>query len=145
MNKYINTENVVNRIEKEVQLVDRVEKSEVPVYTTVEKIVEVPQIQEKIVERIVILPQIFEVLKYVHEIAETDNLGLAVGVDIVEQERRYKEVYGVARNQLTVFLAELKRLRTSNPALAAQIDLIEKSLLDFDRLAAVQRIVAVDR
>jgi hypothetical protein len=145
VSKFVNTENVVNRIEKEVQLVDRVEKSEVPVYTTVEKIVEIPQIQEKIVERIVILPQIVEVLKYVHEIAETDSLGLAVGVDIVEQERRYKEIYGLTRNQLTVFLAELKRLRASNPALAGQIDLLEKYLLDFDRLAAVQRIVAVDR
>ena len=145
VSKMVKTENVVNRIEKEVQLVDRVEKSQVPVYTTVEKIVEIPQIQEKIVERIVILPQIVEVLKYVHEIAETDSLGLAVGVDIVEQERRYKEIYGVARNQLTVFLAELKRLRSSSPALAGQIDLLEKYLLDFDRLAAVQRIVAVDR
>jgi hypothetical protein len=35
-----------------------------------EKIVEVPHIIEKIVEKIVIMPQIVEVLKYVHEIAE---------------------------------------------------------------------------
>jgi hypothetical protein len=35
----VETENVVNRIEAEIQIVDRVEKTEVPVYTTVEKIV----------------------------------------------------------------------------------------------------------
>ena len=47
-------------------MVETVEHRDVPVYTTVEKIVEGPQILEKIVERIVVLPQVVEVLKYVH-------------------------------------------------------------------------------
>jgi len=40
---------------------------------------------EKIVERIVIMPQVVEVLKYVHEIAETQDLGIALGIDIQQQ------------------------------------------------------------
>lgn len=62
--------NTVNHVEKTIEVVDRYEQKEVPIYTTVEKIVEVPQVLEKIVERIVIMPQIVEVLKYVHEIYE---------------------------------------------------------------------------
>ncbi len=61
------------------------ETTEVPVYTTVEKIVEVPQILEKIVERIVILPQVVEVLKYVHEISESEDLGVALEGDLAIQ------------------------------------------------------------
>lgn len=62
-----------------------------------------------------------------------------------EQERRFKEIYGVTRSQLNVILAELRRLRNTQPALAGQIDLLERYLTDFDRLAAIQRIVPVDR
>jgi hypothetical protein len=40
----------------------------------------VPYILEKIVEKIVVMPQIVEVLKYVHEITESDDLGVAVDV-----------------------------------------------------------------
>jgi hypothetical protein len=42
----------------------------VPVFSNVEKIIEVPYLLEKIVEKIVIKPQVVEVLKYIHEIAE---------------------------------------------------------------------------
>jgi hypothetical protein len=81
----------------------------------------------------------------VHEISENEGLGLALSVDVAQQERRYKEIYGVTRKQLDIIITELRRLRTSQPALSSQIDLLERYLTDFDRLAAVQRIVAVDR
>ena len=42
-------------------------------------------------------------------------------------------------------LVELRRLRSSQPALAGQIELLERYLNDFDRLAAVQRIVQVEK
>ena len=44
-----------------------------------------PQILEKIVERIVVMPQVVEVLKYVHEICECDNLGVGLTGDIEVQ------------------------------------------------------------
>ena len=39
-----------------------------PVILTQDKVMEVPFIVEKIVEKIVVMPQIVEVLKYIHEI-----------------------------------------------------------------------------
>jgi hypothetical protein len=42
-------------------------------------------------------------------------------------------------------LVELRQLRTSQPNLRGVIDIIERFLIDFDRLAAAQRVVAVDR
>jgi hypothetical protein len=117
----------------------------VPIYTTVEKIVEVPQILEKIVERIVVMPQVVEVLKYVHEIYEEETLGVALSGDIAVVETRYRELYGNAKKQLEILLVELKALRRSHPNLVAVIEIIEKYLVEFDRLAAAQRIVPVDR
>lgn len=145
VNKLREVVNTQNFIEKEIQLVDRVEKTEVPVYTTVERIVEVPQILEKIVERIVIMPQVVEVLKYVHEIVETEGLGIAVGVEIGVQEAKYRELYGLTKKQIEVLLIELRKLKNNQPDFRGYIDLIEKFLIEFDRFAAVQRIVAVDR
>jgi len=37
---------------------------------------EVPVIIEKLAERIVVMPQVVEVLKYVHQIVDNDNLGV---------------------------------------------------------------------
>jgi hypothetical protein len=145
VDKFVEHTNTVNHVEKEIQIVDRFEQKEVPIYTTVEKIVEVPQILEKIVERIVIYPQIVEVLKYVHEIYEDDGLGVALTGDIQVAELRYRELYGNAKKQLEILLVELRTLRNSNPNLRGIIEIIERFLLDFDRLAAAQRVVAVDR
>lgn len=104
-----------------------------------------PQILEKIVERIVVMPQVVEVLKYVHEIYEDDGLGVAITGDVQVAELRYRELYGNAKKQLEVLLVELRQLRSGQPGLRNIIDIIERFLLDFDRLAAAQRIVAVDR
>lgn len=39
-----------------------------------------PYILEKIVEKIVVMPQIVEVLKYIHEITEVEDIGVAVDI-----------------------------------------------------------------
>ena len=91
------------------------------------------------------MPQIVEVLKYVHEIYEEDNLGLVLSTDLAAVEIRYHELYGNAKKQLDLLLGELRALRTSHPNLRTTIELIEKFLLDFDKLASAQRIVPVDR
>ena len=132
-----------NFVETNLQVVERFEEREVPIYSTIEKFLEVPHVLEKIVERIVILPQVVEVLKYVHEINESDTL-VAVGVDVSVQEARYKEIYGGLRSQFDILLVELRKLKTRQPDLAGVIVIIEKYLTEFDRLAAVQRIVRVD-
>ena len=91
------------------------------------------------------MPQIVEVLKYVHEIYEDDGLGIALTGDLQVAEVRYRELYGNAKKQLDILLAELRQLRTTQPNFRGIIEVIERFLLDFDRLAAAQRVVAVDR
>jgi hypothetical protein len=36
------------------------------------------------------MPQIVEVLKYVHEVIETDTLGVALTTDVATYEQKYK-------------------------------------------------------
>jgi len=91
------------------------------------------------------MPQIVEVLKYVHEIYEDDSLGVALTGDIQIADLRYRELYGNSKKQLEILLVELRQLRNSQPNLRGVIEIIERFLLDFDRLAAAQRVVAVDR
>ena len=132
-----------NFIETTLQVVERFEEREVPIYSTVEKFLEVPHVLEKIVERIVILPQVVEVIKYIHEINESDSL-VAVGVDVSVQEARYKEIYGGLRSQFDILITELRKLKTRQPELVGVITIIERYLTEFDRLASVQRIVRID-
>lgn len=91
------------------------------------------------------MPQVVEVLKYVHEIVEEESLGVAVGVDIQTHEARYKGLYGRLKIQFEALLAELRRLRGSNPALKAQIEMIEGFLVELDKLIAFPRIVQVEK
>ena len=91
------------------------------------------------------MPQVVEVLKYVHEIYEDDGLGVALTGDLQVAELRYRELYGNAKKQLELLLVELRQLKTSQPGLRGIIEIIERFLLEFDRLAAAQRVVAVDR
>lgn len=133
-----------NYVESQVQIVDRFEQKEVPVYTTVEKVVEVPQILEKIVERIVVMPQVVEVLKYVTEICEVDSLGVAIeDLTVQQQEIKYKEIYVNTKSHMEILLTELRKLRTKEPSLVVVIEIIEKFLVEFDRLAQMRRVVGV--
>lgn len=94
-----------------------------------EKLVEVPYILEKIVEKIVVMPQIVEVLKYVHEVTEKEELGVAVGVDVATHEQRLKILTKDLKVNFDVLLVELRKLK-ANPALKGQIELIEKFLVE---------------
>ena len=51
----------------------------------------------------------------------------------------------MTRKQLEIVIGELKKIRGQQPHLVGVIELLERYLIDFDRLAAVQRIVPVDR
>jgi len=142
---FIERTNTINVIEGQLQVVDRYEEKVIPVFSTVEKIVEIPHILEKIVEKIVIMPQVVEVLKYVHEIVEEETLGIAVGVDIRVQEARYKELYGKVRIHFETILAELRRMKTSQPGLSMQIEIIEGFLIELEKLMNIARIVQVEK
>ena len=50
------------------------------------------------------MPQIVEVLKYVHEVCETEELGVAVNVDVSVHEQKYKQLSGKIRGELDILL-----------------------------------------
>jgi DNA repair exonuclease SbcCD ATPase subunit len=52
-------------------------------------------------------------------------------------------LYTGAKGQIDILLVELRKLRTQNPEFRIIIDLLERFLIDFDKLAGVQRIIAV--
>lgn len=91
------------------------------------------------------MPQVVEVIKYVHEIVEESSPGVAVGIDVSVQEARYRELYGGIRGRFDIVLAELRKLKAKQPELKAQIEILEKFLIEFNKLAEFQRIVQVDR
>lgn len=70
---------------------------------------------------------------------------MAVNTDITVQEARYKELYTNLRTHFENLLNELRRMKSSNPALKSQIEVIENFLTELDRLLKVQRIVQVDK
>jgi hypothetical protein len=76
------------------------------------------------------MPQIVEVLKYVHEVVEEENLGVAVGVDVATHEQRYKLLTKDLKGNIAVLLAEMRKIKQTNPALAIQIEIIEKFLAE---------------
>lgn len=89
------------------------------------------------------MPQIVEVIKYVHEIVEEETLGVAVGVDVQTQEIKYKELYGRVKGQFEPLLAELRKIKMTNPAIQGQILIIEKFLAELNSLLILPRIVQV--
>lgn len=91
------------------------------------------------------MPQVVEVIKYVHEIVEEAGLGVAVGVDVSVEEVRYKELYGKLRVHFEGVLAELRKLKGTNPSIKVQIEIIETFLIELDKLIKFPRFIEVER
>lgn len=87
------------------------------------------------------MPQIVEVLKYVHEVVEEETLGVAVGVDVSTHEAKYKMLTKDIKVQLDLLVADLRKLRGSNPNLQGQITMIEKFLAELEQFILFPRIV----
>ena len=112
------------------------------VATTEEKFIEVPYIIEKIVEKVIVMPQIVEVLKYVHEICESEDAGVAVDVDVGTHEARYKELSKNIEKQLDGLLRELRGMKTDHVA-KSRIETIEGFLGELRKFILTPRIVKV--
>jgi hypothetical protein len=72
----------------------------------------VPYILEKIVEKIVVMPQIVEVLKYIHEVCEIEDAGVVVDTQVGTHEAKYKELSKNVEKHLDQVLRELRHLKT---------------------------------
>lgn len=103
-----------------------------------------PYILEKIVEKIVVMPQIVEVLKYVHEITEKEELGVAVGVDVASYEQRLKILSKDIKVNFDLLIAELRKLK-STPNLKVQIELIERFLGQFEEYLLYPKIFQIPK
>ena len=91
------------------------------------------------------MPQIVEVLKYVHEVVEEEQLGVAVGVDVATHEQRYKLMTKDLKVNLDVLLTELRKMKGSNPNIKVQIEIIEKFLRELEEFILFPRIVQVPK
>lgn len=91
------------------------------------------------------MPQIVEVLKYVHEVVEEETLGVAIGVDVQTHEQKYKLLTKDIKVQLDLLLVDLRKLRGSNPNFQVQVTLIEKFLTELEQFILFPRIVQVPK
>jgi hypothetical protein len=91
------------------------------------------------------MPQVVEVLKYVHEIVEEETLGVAVGVDVNVSEIKYKELYAQIRIHFEALLVELRKMKTQNPGIKVQIEIIETFLIELDGLIKFPRFYQVEK
>lgn len=89
------------------------------------------------------MPQIVEVLKYVHEVTEKEELGVAVGIDVATHEQRLKILTKDLKVNFDLLLAELRKLKTSNPNIRVQIELIEKFLAELEHFILYPKIFKV--
>lgn len=78
------------------------------------------------------MPQVHEVVKYIHEITEKDNLGIAVGVEVSTYEQKLKILSRDIKVNFDILLVELRKLLKSNPNLKLQIEVIERFLAQFE-------------
>ena len=130
-------------IEKVLHIIDRIEQIPVEIKVKEEILVEVPYILEKIVEKVVIMPQIVEVLKYVHEVVESEELGVAVNVEFGAQEQKYKALSRNIKTELDALLKELRGMASMNPQTKLRVEVIEKFLREFEQYILFPKIVKV--
>lgn len=100
------------------------ERERDPVIITQDRIIEVPHVIEKIVEKIVVMPQIVEVLKYVHELAEEDDLTASLSIDVSVEAQEYKKLGEDLERGFADFLGELNKVKSLQPSAAQRIAMI---------------------
>jgi hypothetical protein len=88
------------------------------------------------------MPQIVEVLKYIHEVCESEDAGVAVDVEVGAHEARYKELSKNIERHLDEVLKELRYLKTDQKS-RAKIETIEKFLDELRKFILTPRIVKV--
>ena len=60
-------------------------------------------------------------MKYVHEITEKEDLGVAVGVDVATHEQRYRVLSKDLKTNLDILLIELRKIKGQGAQLRGQI------------------------
>ncbi len=100
---------------------------------------------ERIVEKIVMIPQIVEVVRNIHHISEVNSLGVAVDVDVNVQTERYLGVTNELKRSLLELLATFKSNVGRQPDLKNLILIIEKYLKYIDDWISFPKLVEVPK
>ena len=70
------------------------------------------------------MPQIVEVLKYVHELVDTDELNVGLNIDVSIEAQEYKKLGEDLERGFADFLAELNKIKSLQPSAAQLIAMI---------------------
>jgi hypothetical protein len=89
------------------------------------------------------MPQIVEVLKYVHELIDNDEVNINVDVTIEAQE--YKKLGDELERGFGDFLIELNKVKSLQPSAAQRIAMIEQYLAKFRRFIKYPKIHEIIR
>lgn len=116
------------------------ERERDPVIITQDRIIEVPHVLEKIVEKVVVMPQIVEVLKYVHELVDNEELAVGLSADVSIEAQEYKKLGEDLERGFADFLAELNKVKSLQPSAAQRIAMIEQYLAKFRRFIKYPKI-----
>lgn len=101
------------------------------------------RIVERLVEKIVLMPQIVEVVRNIHHISEVGRLGVAIGVDATEQTEKFQGISVELRKGLAELLATFRTNVGRQPDLRALITIIEKHLKIVDEWVKFPKLVEV--
>ena len=105
------------------------------------------KISEKLIEKIVLLPQLVELVKNIHHISEVNQLGVAVDVDVNVQTENFIGVSCDLKKGLVELLSSFKANVGRQPDLKNLIVIIEKYLkvvdtwISFPKLIEIEKIV----
>lgn len=91
------------------------------------------------------LPQIVEVVKTVHEIAEVQALGVAKDVSSEVHTKEYVGITQDLRGELSTLLGSFKSKVRSQPDLKVLIDNMEKYLVILDKWIKFPKIIEVSK
>ena len=135
-------QSIVNHVSQVMQVVERmVEKPMEPVLIYNQKIMEVPVVIEKIAEKIIIMPQIVEVLKYVHEMSEQKSLGIALEGEVGIEEAEYQRLGKNLNSELSRLRVMISGMRQGQGSeLKSQLATIDSFLSEFNKFIMYPRI-----
>ena len=90
------------------------------------------------------MPQVTEVLKYVTELVENDEMavggGIDVNVDVSVEVQEYKRLGEDLERGFADFVAELSKIKSMQPSSASRITMLEQYLAKFRRFIKYPKI-----
>lgn len=97
------------------------------------------------VEKIVMLPQIVEIIKNIHHISEVNQLGVAVDVDLNVQVEKFAGVSTELRKGLSELLSIFRTNERRQPELKNLISVIEKHMKLVDEWISFPKLVEIEK